>query len=215
MRAFPTAGLVSVQPCIFDILQGQGQAHQSLENDPTYRLYSRLPDPAVVEEYGHGVGLEYSEIEMFKQKPVQVVEEIVSGVNALIGQSHMQFIMPNMVARSIRPLPASHALFREETKKLNTFIDQLGCLQLTSLEPYVYHMGNKLDETTLDEIHRMNLDAILKRSPAIQSIDSQAQIRPTKKRAMQILGRLARIPIFKKTLQRLYNFLFEYFAQEK
>jgi glycosyltransferase involved in cell wall biosynthesis len=215
VQAFPTAGLVSVQPCIFDILKGEGQAHHTLEKDPTYRLYSRLPDPAVVEEYGHGVGLEYREIEAFKQQPVQVVEETRTGVNALIGQSHMQFIMPNAVARRIRPLPAAHALFRRETRKLNIYIDQLGLLQLTSLEAFVYHMGNKLDETTLDEIHRMNLNAILKSNPVNESIVSQAQVRPTKKRAMQVLIRLARIPFFKKTIQRLYNFLFEYFAQEK
>ena len=83
---------------------------------------------------GMGLGWSSEDIEALKQKPVQVVEETRTGVRALIGQSHMQFIMPRAVARRIRPLPASHALFREETKKLNAYIDQLGLVQLTSLE---------------------------------------------------------------------------------
>jgi glycosyltransferase involved in cell wall biosynthesis len=215
LQAFPTAGLVSVQPCLFDVLKSEGQAHHTLEKDPRYRLSSCLPDPGVVEEYGRGVGLEAQSIEELKQKPVQVVEENKTGVRALIGQSHMQFILPRAVARRIRPLPASHALFREETKKINAYIDELGLVQLTSQEAYVYHMGNRLDETTLDEIHRMNLDAILQRSPGIHYTPSQPQGLPYKKRAMQVLGRLAHIPLLKKTLQRFYNFLFEYYAQEK
>jgi glycosyltransferase involved in cell wall biosynthesis len=215
LQAFPTAGLVSVQPCLFDVLKSEAYAHHLLEKDPGYRLYSRLPDPAVVEEYGRGIGMDSKDIEALKQKPVQVVEETQTGVRALIGQSHMQFVLPRTVARRIRSLPASHALFREETKKINAYIDELGLVQLTSLEAYVYHMGNRLDETTLDEIRRMNLDTILQRSPGKRSTSSQPQVFPSKKRAMQVLGWLAHFTLFKKTLQRFYNFLFEYYAQEK
>jgi glycosyltransferase involved in cell wall biosynthesis len=215
LQAFPTAGLVSVQPCLYDVLKGKGQAYLTLENDPSYHLSNCLPDPLVVEEYGRGVGLETEDIEGLKQKPVQVVEKTGTGVRALIGQSHMQFVLPRSVARRIRYLPASHALFREETKKINAYIDELGLVQLTSLEAYVYHMGNRLDETTLDEIRRMNLDTILQRSPGKRSTFSQPQVFPSKKRAMQVLGWLAHFTLFKKTLQRFYNFLFEYYAQEK
>ena len=66
-----------------------------------------------------------------------------------------------------------------------------------------------------NEIRRMNLDAILQRSPVETSMPSRVQVLPPKKRAMQFVGRLARIPVFNKTLRRLYNFLFEYYAQEK
>ena len=40
--------------------------------------------------------------------------------------------------------------FERKTKALNAYIDQLGLVQLTSLEAYVYHMGNRLDETALE-----------------------------------------------------------------
>jgi glycosyltransferase involved in cell wall biosynthesis len=215
MQTFPTAGIVSAQPCLFDILRSEGHAHLTLINDPNYRVSTRLLDPVVVEEFGHGIGLNAQEIEVYKQKQVQIVEEIKTGVRAVVGPSHMQFILPRRVARQILPLPSSYALFRQETRKINANIDQLGLVQLTSLEAYVYHMGNRLDATALEEIRRMDLDAILRRSPVMNYIPSQTQPRPSKKRAIQVLNRLALVPFFKKTIQRLYNFLFEYYAQEK
>jgi glycosyltransferase involved in cell wall biosynthesis len=215
VRAFPTAGLVSVQPCLFDILKSEGQAHHNFDKDPLYHLFDSFLDPVVVEEYGHGIGLETHDIEELKQKPVKVVEETTTGVRAVIGQSHMQFIMPRDVARRILPLPSNYALFRQETKTINEHIDQLGLVQLTSLETLVYHMGNQLDETARGEIRRRNLDEILRRNHEMRPEPSQPQVRPPKKRAMKALGRLVQIPFFKKTLQRLYNLLFEFFAQSK
>ena len=200
---------------LFDVLKDEAQAHHIFDDNPLYTLSSRLPDPLVVEEYGRGVGLEAEKIEALKQKRVRVVEATRTGVHALIGQSHMQFIMSRSVAHRIRPLPSSHALFREETKKINAFIDELGLVQLTSLEAYVYHMGNRLDEATLDEIHRMNLDSVLQQSPLKHNTPLELQALSSKKRALQMLGRLESIPFLKKTLQRFYNFLFEYYAQEK
>jgi hypothetical protein len=215
LQAFPAAGLVSVQPCLFEFLKNDGNAQHTFENDPRYHLSHRTLDPVVVEEYGRGVGLEIQKIKALKLEQVQVVEEIKSGVRAVIGPSHMQFILPRAVARRILPLRSSYALFREETRKINTQIDQLGLVQLTSLEAYVYHMGNQLDGTTMNEIHYMNLNPILRSSTFVQPALSQTQAQPSKKRAIQVLSRLSRIPFIKKTLQRLYNFLFEYYAQRK
>jgi glycosyltransferase involved in cell wall biosynthesis len=215
LHAFPAAGLVSVQPCLFDILKGKEQAHNGMENDPSFRLSNRLLDPVVVEEYGRGVGLDPGKIEELKLEPVLIVEEVKSGVRAVIGQSHMQFIMPREVARKVLPLPSSHALFRQETKIINEHIDQLGLLQLTSLEAFVYHMGNQLDGTTLEEIQRTDLGAISPHAPVMTPFSSQSGASPSKKRAWQMLRWAARSPFIKKTLLRLYNLLFEFFAQEK
>ncbi len=215
LHAFPSAGLVSVQPCLFDILKGKEQAHHGLENNPSFRLSTSLLAPIVVEEYGRGVGLDPGKIEEKKLEPVLVVEEVKSGVRTVIGQSHMQFVMPREVARRIVPLPSSHALFRQETKSVNEHIDQLGLLQLTSMEALVYHMGNQLDETTLEEIHRMNLGAISPQTPVVPPVSSHPGASPSKKRAWQMLSWAARFPFIKKTLLRLYNLLFEFFAQEK
>ena len=214
LQAFPLAGLVSVQPCLFDILDGNGQAYHKLENDPDYRLSNIQIDPVIVEEYGRGVGLPLERIEEVKQTPVPVVEEVKTGVRAVIGQSHMQFILPREVARRIPPLPSTRGLNRQESKKINEIVDQLGLVQLTSLEAFVYHLGNQLDGPALEEIRRMDLDSILQRNIVYQSNHSRAEIQPSKNLAIKALNRLAQIPFIKRTFLRLYNFLFEFFSQE-
>ena len=215
VKAFPTAGLVSVQPCLFDILKSDAHAHHIIEKDQRYHMSESLLDPVVVEEYGHGVGLDSPEIEQLKQKPVLIVEETATGVRAIMGQSHMQFVMPRDAARRVLPLPSNYALFRQETKKINEKIDQLGLVQLTSLEAFVYHMGNHIDDTARKGIQSMDLDAILRKSPDKQAAASQYQTSRSKKSAIKIIRQFAQIPFFKKSLQRLYNLLFEFFAQTK
>lgn len=214
-QAFPNAGLVTAQPCFFDILRGTGRAHLSLANNVRYHLVDQCLDSSVVEEYGRGTGLTAKQIEGIKKTPSHVVEERKTGVRAVIGASHMQFVLSREIARRVIPLPSSFALHKDEDAVLNRNIDQADFLHLSTLEAYVYHMGNRLDETTLEEIRRMGLDEILRHSPAIHTAPHYVQVRPSKRRAIQVLSRLARIPIFKKTLQRLYNFLFEYYAQVK
>ena len=215
VKAFPIIGLVSVQPCLFDILKGDAHAHHIIEKDQHYHMSEGLLDPIVVEEYGQGVGLDTPEIEELKQKPVLIVEETATGIRAVMGQSHMQFIMPRNFARRVLPLPSNYALFRQETKKINEYIDKLGLLQLTTMEAFVYHMGNHIDDTARKGIQGMNLDAILQRKPDQKAATFQSQTSMPKKNAIITLSQLARIPFFKKSLQRLYNLLFEFFAQTK
>jgi hypothetical protein len=59
----------------------------------------------------------------------------------------------------------------------------------------------------------MDLDSILRRNPFINSKASQTQAGRAKRRAIQALNRLTHVPFLRKTIQRLYNFLFEYYAQ--
>ncbi len=215
INAFPAVGLVSVQPCLYDILDGKGQAYRNLEHALGLHLSNELLNPAVVDEYGRGVGLDEGKIELLKQNPVQVVEEVGTGVRAVVGQSHMQFVMPREVARQILPLPSALALGRAESKKVNEFIDQLDLLQLTSMEAFVYHMGNQLDKHVLNEIRNMNLDAILQTNNVVKSNSLQFALSPSKKRAIRMLNQVVKVAVFKKIILRLYNFLFEFYGQEK
>lgn len=216
MQAFPASGLITAQPCLFDILRGTGQAHLSLANEDRYHLVDHYLDLATVEEYRRGIGLTQEEqIEITEKMPVHVVEERKTGMRAVIGASHMQFIMPRGVARRVIPLPHSFALNRDNDVVLDRNIDQAGFLHLSTLEAYVYHMGNQLDEYTLDEIQRLGLDEILNEPASVKSVSSAASLSPAKRRAFRIFSMLVHWPVFRNLGRRLYNFLFEFFAQEK
>jgi hypothetical protein len=215
LEAFPGAGLVSAQPCFFDALRGKGQAHLALQKDGRYKLTNETLDPSAMEEYGHGVGLSLKEIEDLQKTFNQVIEENKSGVRAVIGASHMQFIMPREVARRVIPLPATFALSPKEDTYLNSNIDQAGFLHLSTLKPYVHHMGNRLDQAFTEEIQQMELSSILENSLARQTLNTSMDIGKNQQSAIRFFNTMSKFPLIKKTLQRLYNLLFYYYSQLK
>jgi hypothetical protein len=143
-----------------------------------------------------------------------MITNLKTGTQAVIGPTHMQFLLRQAVARQILPLPATRALFREETKKINERIDELGLVQLTTLEPYVYHLGNELDDAALKEIHERGLDGGREYISTL-TIAKTAKTSSAKHRGLQLLANLSRWTFFRRTFQRLYNFLFEYYSQAK
>ena len=213
-QSFPQAGLISAQPCFFDILRGTGRAALSLTHDPNFRVTDEILAQAVIDEYCHGIGLSSDQIEGLRKTPSQVVEAVSQGVRAVVGATHMQFVMPREVARRVIPLPASLALSRDEDAWLNKNVDSTGFLHLSTLTPYVYHMGNQLDETILSEIRRMDLDSILESTPA-RKIVPDVEGGRFKRFVFRCLHFLSKIPAFKTALQRLYNLLFVFFSQPK
>jgi hypothetical protein len=125
-------------------------------------------------------------------------------VQAILGASHMQFLIPRQVARQVAPLPASKGLFRAETISLDRKVDELGYLHLSILENYVFHMGNTFTERLLDEVRRAGLD-----TPAIVQAQASKSTALVRKSLLQrSLERLARRPQFNRWLERLYHLLF-------
>jgi hypothetical protein len=216
LQAFPGAGMISAQPCFFDALRGKGQAHLALkQEDDRYKITNETLDPSAIEEYGHGIGLSLEEIEDLKKTSNQVIKENKSGVRAVIGASHMQFIMPREVARRVIPLPATFALSPKEDMVLNTNIDQAGFLHLSTLKPYVHHMGNHLDQAFTEEIQQMDLSSILENPLSRQALNTSMDIGKSQQSAVRFLNTMSKLPFMKKTLQRLYNLLFYYYSQLK
>ena len=216
LQAFPSAGMISAQPSFFDALRGKGQAHLALKQaGDRYKITNETLDPSAVEEYGHGIGLSLEEIEDLKKTSNQIVEENKSGVRAVMGASHMQFIMPREVARRVIPLPATFALSPKEDTVLNTNIDQAGFLHLSTLKPYVQHMGNRLDQAFTEEIQQMDLSSILGNPLARQAVSTSMDIGKNQRSAVRFLNTMSRLPFMKKLLQRFYNLLFYYYSQLK
>lgn len=127
----------------------------------------------------------------------------------------MQFVLRRETARRLLPLPASFALSRDEDAHLNRSVDRLGLLHLSTPTAFVYHMGNQLDDYTLAEIHHQGLDRILGQPLAGRNGKVPVEINPAKRRGLQMLQSLSRWPFFRQLVQRLYNFLFEFYSQKK
>lgn len=196
LQAFPRAGMVSAQPNFFDVLDGTGKAHLALQSDPNFRMGEYKPAAEIVDEYCRGIGADEDLTQSFHRKQLPDILAQDTGVQAVIGASHMQFIIPRAVARQVVPLPASKGLFRQETIRLDRKVDELGFLHLSTRENYVFHMGNTINETLLSQV----------RVPG----GKQAQKRATQKRGAFYRGMvaLAQNPGMNRLLLRVYNFLF-------
>jgi hypothetical protein len=81
-------------------------------------------------------------------------------------------------------------------------VDELGYLHLSTLEPFVFHMGNNLNDRLLAEVEQMTGQALARSSTQAQPDQVSSPIK-------RLLARLARRPRFNRFLVRVYNYLFQ------
>lgn len=211
--AFPSAGLVFAQPTLFDTLRGSGQAYHQLETDQRYGLSQELIPAESVREYSLGFGVKAELEKQLKETPVRVAVEKTSGVRAVVGGGHNQFLVRREVARRIVPLSTQLALSPLEDSAFNRKVDELGLLQLSTIEPYTFHAGNRLDDWTRHEIDRMGLEDVLESSGDRRDRSLPATGSQSKQRTLSLLERISRWPFMEKLLRRTYNLLFEFYAK--
>ena len=202
LEAFPRAGMVSAQPNFYDVMSGEGKAHLALQKDEDYVLGDYWPSREIIDEFCLGIGATEEIAAPFYQRPLPAVTRQELGVGAVIGASHMQFVIPRQVARQVVPLPATMGLRRAETMSLDYKIDERGYLHLSTQKPYVFHMGNTLSERLLKEVEKVTGAAAAYSSAA-------KKIAPQRGGWQRLALRLVQHPRFNRSFQRLYNFLFQ------
>jgi hypothetical protein len=213
LDAFPSTGLVFAQPTLFDTLRGTGQAQQQFEMDERYRLSDLIVPAESVHEYAWGFGLSVEKEKELVQTPVRVIEEKASGVRAIIGGAHNQFLVRREIAHRIVPLPTQFALSPIEDSAFNRRVDDLGLLQLSTFDPYTFHVGNRLDDWTRCEIENLGLEDALAVTGRQRDRSLPASSSPAKPRILALLRRLSRVVYLDKLFRRVYNLLFEFYAK--
>lgn len=206
LESYPQTGLVAAQPCLDDVLRGRGRAQTIFNGRPGFRVELQAIDPRWVEEYATGFGYSPEKADAFKKNRYQMVTNMQTGVQAVIGASHVQFIIPREVARQVVPLQATMSLSRKEDLNFNQAVDRKGYTHLSTLEPYYYHMGNTLDQNASEAVASMGLDEFLQVSP-------QKHLPRKMGWGLQLLKRLSRLPVLGSIVYRSYKLLFEIYSQ--
>ena len=202
---FPEAGMVGAQPCYFDVLKGQGKAHNALKSKTNYAISAYKPDARVTEEYCRGINAAPEQSAKYHSMQLHEIKTKKDGFTAVLGASHMQFLIPAAFAKSITPLPYRSGLSQEEDRQLDLRIDQSGKLHLSTLVPYVVHMGNVLDDWVASLASEAGVS--LETGMSIQRTDKTALVERT-----YGLGWLASHTRTRRWLVRLYNKLFQVLA---
>jgi hypothetical protein len=215
LKTFPETGMVTSQPCFFDSLRGKGRAHLALRDQQDIEFSTRIPAVSIAEEYVRSIGNRPDIMAKYAQHTWEIVCNKATGVEAVIGSSPFQFLGYKTILKKILPLPNTHGLNKDDDTQITVRMDKLGFLQLSTLKPYVYHMGNQLDETTLAEIQRDRVNDVLKNKLSVSARTNHNQVTTVKKTAFWVIHQMTRVTFFKSMWQRFYNLLFEYYAREK
>jgi GT2 family glycosyltransferase len=201
-------GVVTAQPCLADVLNAEEKAVAGLiENGIAIQDY--WPPEAVIREFVQGLGRGEEAVEQFSKTPLRLVELGDDKIKAVLGASHMQFILRRDLARKVIPLPAQFGLSPEEDKTFNERVDAAGMLHVSLPEPLVVHMGNQLDGNLAAEIERQ-----LASKPQYAAHLSGVGAKGIEEKWIEkILRKGARRPWFKRQLTRVYNVLFKILAE--
>jgi hypothetical protein len=203
LDAFPQAGMITAQPDFLPLADGTLSAHQAL--DPA--VYQLLPfqlSARAVDEYVRGLGNKDRTRERVEGKPVTAATHRPSGLQAVIGATHMQFMARRAVLQAAMPLPATLGLSPEEDQVLDKRVDDKGFLHLSTPEPFVYHMGNQVDEIA----QRENIRA--EAPKALQAAPLSLAAWPA---GWRLLASLARSSLLRGFFTKLYNRLFQIYSQ--
>jgi glycosyltransferase involved in cell wall biosynthesis len=196
LEAFPQAGMVAAQPNFFDVMNGEGKAHLPLLEDDGYEVGEYWPSKDVIDEYCIGIGATDDLSSQF-----YTIINRIQGIQAVMGASHMQFLTTGEMARQVVPLQASKGLLRSETMGLDYKIDDLGYLHLSTQKPYVFHMGNTVNDRLQEEI-----ESII--GASIEFIPTHKKVTQRQSQKDRWLGKIARHPRFNNLFLRTYNLLF-------
>jgi hypothetical protein len=208
IQAFPKVGMVSAQPTFHDVLDGKGKAHLSLEGNQNFSQGEFRPENEIVEEYCLGIGADEDLSARFFNMDLPCITDLRSNTMAVIGATHMQFIIPREVARKLVPLPVSKGLHRAETTSLDRKIDELGYLHLSTPNSYVMHIGNTISAKLLAEVQQLD--------ESTNVVTESEEIILSKRSALfRLVLRLLEIPSVNRFLLRVYDFLYRALYAEK
>jgi len=204
LESFPKSGLISAQPCLDDVLDGTGQAEHAFDKGSAYRVEVQPVAPHYVDEYATGFGYSADQCAELKKNLYKYVTHLRTGVQAIVGATHVQFLISRQVARQVVPLPATMGLSREEDRNFNRAVDRLGYYHLSTPVPYYYHIGNLPDVNVLAEIAGMNLEKTFQALPKHDKAGATW--------FMHLLRKLSRLPLLRSLVYRTYKLLFEIYS---
>ncbi|MHC1740429.1 MAG: glycosyltransferase family A protein [Anaerolineaceae bacterium] len=207
VEAFPSAGLVTAQPNFFDQLEGKSRALAKL--DPTIAsTHQQRLDQVVIEDYCRGIGANEELRNKYLNEDSTILQNKANGIQAVFGATTAQFLGSREKFQQVFPLPHDFLIAREEDNELNRKVDSLGWLELSTLKPYVVHMGNHLDEGIIQEAQADGLLGEFVR-PAKPADGHKNNL------AWRFLVACNRNAFLRKVFKRLYVNLFELYSIEK
>ncbi len=157
-EAFPNCGMIGAQVVFPDWEVDKGNTQFRNIQDAKFKFSQVKPEAWILDEYCRGRGISEEREKVYRAMLLDQVENSENGETAFLGgNSHQQWLSRREIIRQVLPLPANLQLNRQEDTHQDRRLDELNYLHLTTTVPYLYHMGNTIDEELKPEIRRLNL----------------------------------------------------------
>lgn len=191
LETYPQVGMVSGVP----VRDSSQRSRDSLlawikDGEPGLRINKEyeIPDEWEV-DWAESVG-RVPETHLENMRYQENLVLTYKGVHAFGSASHFQFVSPKEVI--LKALPDKwEGKLMGEMLELDQAIDELGYIRLSTVDRYVRHIGNSLDQSMVSEAHKLGLN--LEEAP---------------QKAYKRKYWLLRIPGGRKILLKIYNNLF-------
>lgn len=204
--SFERVGIVSAQPAFFDGIPGIAETADRMSRMENIQMSQEEPFPDALAEYCIGIGASDDVRHRLSENQLDVATNPNTRVRAIVGTTHMQFMLRKELARKLVPLPVTRALDPNDDFEINRRMEALGYLQLSLPDPLVYHMGNTLQGRHITEVDIVRQES----SIPIKSMDSATAHQENRSFLKSIIAKtVTKNPGFKKIIRRLYSLLFD------
>jgi glycosyltransferase involved in cell wall biosynthesis len=147
MHAFPNVGEVGGQPVRAVTHFHNARSHRwAAEGGAQLEVGDLIPE-SYSRDYARSFGLDYAEASK-RWSAIQDHRVTLNQVSAFLGVAHQQFLISREAILAIPYERFDNAIIKGDDQ-LNQTLDDAGFLQLSTTEPFVYHIGNAITEDWL------------------------------------------------------------------
>jgi hypothetical protein len=145
-ETFPNVGMVTARP----LLTPREYSTATFEWALKEKVLEEGPFLSweIISEHGRSLGLKEDPDD--PKLPVNISRVTYGGTIAYIGASHFQFLAKREILKSIIPIQSEQPMRGE--RALDILINKKRLLRLTTIEPYVVHLGNRISKPVSNQM---------------------------------------------------------------
>ena len=155
VEAFPKVGMVSGLPTWQNFGLYTAGTLALASSDPSIEIQRSKGWPLEwAREYSDSIGWDLDGF-IERCRDIEVVRLTKNGVSAFATSTHCQFVVSKAAVATVLPLdPGGRAV---ETHRFDEQLDRAGFIRLSTVRPFVQHMGNHLSPQTLERVAESGL----------------------------------------------------------
>lgn len=193
-RTFPDVGMVSGLPTWQNFPSHTSSTLEKAKADVSIHINVSKGWPQDwIEEYTESIGRD-KEIFIEQCKDIDVVRLTKATVSAYATGTHCQFLVEKDVVKQLLPLE-TFGMAMKNVASFDEGLNDRGYMRLSTAEPVVLHIGNRINDRVQQLIEQYRLDVQIAATPEPEPNDG-------------LIATLLRFAFVRRVVRKLYHFAF-------